>query len=266
MENKQFKHLIITRFMCDNFIPNLADTQSDDWKEMSFKMAKRHIIPTLENQTNKEFTLVFLVGNNINADDVQRIYGLSNILNIAVCYLENFDAYIRNFDTDYLITSRLDYDDHVYKYCVEDIQCYFNSCDVEVKLYGLFEGVSIVDGKQDPHLMYHYPWLGTDGFPAPMATLMLKKESVKKYFDIYKLGYHVDIIKNFMAVQSVYCNRHFDIHEVLYNHKGFNIDYIWIRHNHSASKIAENVTHTTNIIVNIPEYELEYIYGYKINN
>ena len=50
--SKDFKHLIITRFMCDNFIPNNADVQSDLWKEMSFKMAKKHIISTLENQSN----------------------------------------------------------------------------------------------------------------------------------------------------------------------------------------------------------------------
>lgn len=262
--NKNYEHLIITRFMCDNFIPNNADVQSNEWKEMSFKMAKRHIIPTLENQNNNNFTLVFLVGKNITYYDIERIYNLSTKLHISVCYLENFDAYIRSFDTDYLITSRLDYDDHVYSFCVDDIQKYLLKNNIEVKLYGLSEGVSIVDKDVDAYLMYHYPWLGTDGFPAPMATLMLKRDAVKQYFDIYKLGYHVDIIKNFMAVQSVYCNRHFDIHEVLYNHKGYNIDYIWIRHNYSATKIVENVVHTSNIKIDIKPWMLNVKFGYTI--
>ena len=116
-----FKHLIITRFMCDNFLKKdvtNVNPLSNKWKEMAFDVAKRHIIPTLENQNNQNFTLVFLVGSNCNDEDIQRIYNLSDKLDIDICYLQYFKEYIENIETDYLITSRLDYDDHVFKYCV----------------------------------------------------------------------------------------------------------------------------------------------------
>lgn len=259
-----YTHLIITRFMCDNFIKKDSSENifSPEWKEMSFNMASRHIIPTLENQTNQNFILVFLISRYATATDIARIRSLSDKLNIKVIYLDKFNDAIRKIDTDYLITSRLDYDDHVYNKCVEDIHNIVKD-EPSSMLWGLGEGVSIIDGEKDAYLMYNYPWLYNEGLPAPMTTLILKRSEVKFYFDIYKLGYHTEVSRNFDITQSYYFNNPiFDIDDIHNRKKQNEIDYIWIRHKYSASAICDNVIHTTNIKIDLSEKELKEKFGY----
>ena len=261
-----FKHLIITRFMCDNFLKKdvtNVNPLSNKWKEMAFDVAKRHIIPTLENQNNQNFTLVFLVGSNCNDEDIQRIYNLSDKLDIDICYLQYFKEYIENIETDYLITSRLDYDDHVFKYCVNYIQNYFLEKEPEVCIIGLGEGISLVDGELECHLCYNFDWLVNEGCPAPMTTLILKRTAVWNYFDIYKLGFHTEVVKNLLAVQSYYLkNPTYNVYTLYHHKKGFDIDYIWLRHKHSATYLVDGTIHNTNIIVQLSEEELRNNFGY----
>lgn len=261
-----FTHLIITRFMCDNFIKKDTgiDIDNEEWRKMSFDMAKRHIIPTLENQSNKNFILVFLVSDTMSDSDILDLEWLSGYINIKVIKLSEFNNYIKSINTDYLITSRLDYDDHVYKDCVKDIHQLLKRKKPEVCIYGLNQGVSIVDGENESHLMYNYPWLLGEGFPAPMTTLILARSACKEYFDIYKLGFHTECVKCLLSTQNYYLNKIYDIHQIYAQHKGYNIDYIWIRHPHSATTISINVTHTTNIIVELSDKELKENFGYII--
>lgn len=265
-----YMHLIITRFMCDNFIKedSTENIFSDGWKKMSFNMAKRHIIPTLENQTNQNFITVFLVSRYITAKDIARIKSLSDKLKINVSYLDEFNDEIRKIDTDYLITSRLDYDDHVYNNCVEDIQNFVKSkSKFDAQLWGLGNGVSIIDGEQDAYLMYEFPYIKKDeGLAAPMATLILKKTAVPFYFDIYKLGFHTELVMNILAAQRHYFGKIIaETPAQIYTQHSFSdIDYIWIRHKHSASAIVENIYHTTNIKVDLSEKELKEKFGYTL--
>lgn len=264
----QVKHLIITRFMCDNFIKKDTgiDINNSEWNNVAFDMAKRHIIPTLENQTAKAFTLVFLVSDKIS-DDVERIYNLSAKLNIDVVYYNNFESYIKSCDEDYLITSRLDYDDHVHNRCVEEIHQRFYEDILDKQdfaLYGLTQGISVIDGETDAYLCnYEFPWLKTEGFPAPMVTLILKKEAVKFYFDIYKLGFHTEVIKNLRNVIPYYFNnRDYEVTPMYSVNRGRKLEYIWTRHKHSATYLFDGTVHTTNIKVDISEKELKDIFGY----
>lgn len=262
-----FTHLIITRFMCQDFISDNANVNfnSPEWIEMSFDMASRHIIPTLENQTNKDFTLVFLVGNNTTPEIAQKIYHLSNIINIMVVRYNEFDVYIQSIPSDYLITSRLDYDDHVYNECVEDIHKLLDE-KPDIKLWGLNQGVSIVDGEDQAYLMRREKFeQDKEGFFAPMETLILKKTACNrnKYFDIYKLGYHTEVIRNFLNTQRIRMKRDdYELKDIYATTNERNIDYIWIRHNNSASALAFNIIHTTNVKVELSYEELVKRFGY----
>ena len=197
------KHLIITRFMCDNFIKEDTglEINNEEWKEHSFDMAKRHIIPTLENQTNNNFILLFLVNDKVSLSDRLKIYNLSDKLNIDVVDLSHFNSYIKYIDTDYLITSRLDYDDHVYSNCVNDIHAVFNT-HPDIKIWGLNSGITVVDGETDAYYQRRETYeLTKDGFCAPMETLILKRDACKDgYFDIYKLGFHTEAVRNKMTI------------------------------------------------------------------
>ena len=261
-----YKHYIITRFMCDNFIKDYRklDINSQETINKSLDIAKRHIISTLENQTNKNFTLMFLVSDNLSEENIYSILKLSDVLAIEVVRLSDLNYVIESVDTDYLITSRLDYDDHVYNNCVKDIQDLLNK-NPEVKLWGVNQGMSLVDGEIIPHLMRREIFeQNKDGFFAPMISLILKKEACKKYFDIYKLGYHIDCIRNFLNVQSHYMKRDdYTLEDIYETTDETELYYIWIRHKDSASAIVWNLIHSTNIRIDITESELNDIFGYK---
>lgn len=266
----KFKHLIITRFMCDNFIKEDTNIEidNDEWKEMAFRMAKRHIIPTLENQSDLNFTLVFLVSDKISSDDVERIYNLSARLNIDVVCYNNFESYIKSCDEDYLITSRLDYDDHVYLNCVKDIHAVLNN-NPDIKIVGLNLGITILDGELEAFIQRREEYeIKKEGFCAPMETLILKKDACKnEYFDIYKLGYHTEAVRNFLAAQGSLMKYPYytlnDVYEPI-DYLGKDFYFIWIRHKYSASYLVHNIIHTSNINVNVSQECLKCIFGYSI--
>ena len=265
MINK-YTHLIITRFMCNNFIPEYVDDiTTKEWENMSFDMAKRHIVATLENQTCNKFKLVFLVNNNLSDENIDRLYNLSDKLYIDVVKLKNFNEYIYCINTDYLITSRLDYDDHVWSECVQTIQEILCT-EPDVKVWGINQGISLVDGEYKPHLMRNQEYeLNKEGFFAPMLSLILKRTACKKYFDVYKLGFHTECLKNFINIQSVYMKRDdYKLEDIYSTFDNGDLYYIWIRHKHSATTIACNVTHNTNIKIDISKEELKERFGYEI--
>ena len=222
----------------------------DSFLQNSFNVMKNHLLNSLSIQDNKNFEFVILIHNEIDKEKVSFLYGLKNDYDfeITVIRKNELDKYISTFKDKYefIITSRVDYDDHVYKTVVDDIQKRIDE-NYEVVLYGLKNGVTIIDGETEARFMTKN--YGNRGFFSVFETVILNTKKVENVFNIYSLGNHTKIYE---TLKNNY--RKYGIsNEESIKYQFDDTDetrYIWIRHKNSQSFIAKNTLHLTNIVIN----------------
>ena len=112
----KIKHFIITRFFSQNFEKTNEELFSEKFLSNGFKLVKKNFIKTLENQTNKNFEVIIMIHNDIDIDKIKPLYDIESSFKISIIRKKDIDKYISEFyDTfDFIITTRLDYDDFVY--------------------------------------------------------------------------------------------------------------------------------------------------------
>ncbi len=229
----KIKHYIITRM---NF-------EDDEISEAAY-MLKCHLLKSLSIQTNKNFTLLILSNHNIK-----------NLLNgykfpIEIIKKDELKTYIqKQVDADFLITSRIDYDDHIYKSVVDETQKQIDY-NYSVILYGLKNGVSIIDGSSDAMFMSYtkLPYRNC-GFFSVFETLIINTNKIKNLFSIIELGNHTTVCK--------YIKEHYFEYGIS-DESQIKIEcddceeirYIWLRHPKSISALEKNIYHLTDEKVN----------------
>lgn len=150
----KIKHIIATRFLC--FEGNLGDkVLSKEYIDMGLRLMSQYLIPTLENQTNKNFELVVLVHQKLNLGVYKRKFlAMSEKLNIQVVRFNKFDEYVRAAaaESENLIVTRIDYDDLVWNGAVEDVQKRIGIAPLYI--YGYNRGYAWKEG--DASIMVFY--------------------------------------------------------------------------------------------------------------
>ncbi|WP_197429323.1 glycosyltransferase [Winogradskyella endarachnes] len=133
-----YKHFLITRFNLRN--PKwVADKKNapiltDQWHDNRFKLFNDFCFESVNNQTNKNFQwLVFFDTTTPQKyrDIIDSFKSrMDNFYPIYIdgmdLYLPSIKDYISNFNEEYIITSRLDNDDCISKYYIEEVQKRFN--------------------------------------------------------------------------------------------------------------------------------------------
>lgn len=120
----KIRHIIAVRFLC--FDGNLGDkVLSKEYIHMGLHLMSNYLVPTLENQTNKNFEVVILVHPKLNLGAYKKkIISLGGTLNLDVVRFNKFDEYIKDAakTAENLIITRIDYDDLVWDGAVADAQ------------------------------------------------------------------------------------------------------------------------------------------------
>ena len=202
------------------------------------------IVNTLENQSEQDFILVFLVNDNTSVDDKEKIFNLSNKLNINVVCISEFYNYIKQFDNDYIITSKCDYNYYIYKDCVKDIHDIVKNTKEEIIYYTLHRGVSIERKKDNTFkLMRNCYNFYLNNYPSPMETVIFNNKSFKKYFNIYKNGFNNDCTKSLLTSKIYYKNKMYYINQLhIDRFKYDTIDFIWCKRPNSSNRYTSKFT------------------------
>lgn len=255
------KHYIITRFLSDNFNHTNEELFSKEWLENAFSLTEKHFIRTLENQTNKNFEIIFVIHNEIDYKRVSKLENLSNVFQIHVLRKNKLENFFTKVDCDTLITSRLDYDDNIHKSVVNDIQNYVQENPNKIIIYGLNTGATVVDGEVNTFLREKSGYeINETGYWSAMETLVLPKELILKPFSIYALGNHSAVVRemkeNFQKYGITSLNSDF-----FHKDTSDEVKYLWVRHKQSQSVLERNIWHTTNqeVFLNLKEN-----FGYEI--
>jgi len=138
-----FSHLLITRFNLKN--PNWVVTKNnealldDQWMQERMELFKNYCLPSILNQTNKNFKWLLFFDSSTDEKFRKSITELVNNHNfIEVLYIDgmpNFNKRILEYieknikEIPYLITSRIDNDDCISNRFIEEVQKNFNKQD-----------------------------------------------------------------------------------------------------------------------------------------
>jgi hypothetical protein len=138
-----FHHLLITRFNLKN--PEWKLTKNNDtlldeqWMTERMELFKNYCLPSVINQSNKNFKWLLYFDETTTENFKQEIHLLTdNHQNIEVFYIAGMPAFnesILNYvqqnasSEPYIITSRIDNDDCISKYFIDEVQKNFNKQD-----------------------------------------------------------------------------------------------------------------------------------------
>ena len=200
----KIKHFIIIRFLCT---PNLGFGEKIYDKDFIFDnihITCKYLLPYLQNQSNDNFEIIYelndkhdtkLMSSYFNENIVFKKFKFKNVIFLRTCeindYISNNIKYY-----DFLITTRIDCDDLIYKYAVDDIQNFIKNKTTHYKQYlcGYQYGFKMYNDKD----LYVCDYCHPTGFIAIFMSLIsdLRFNNLK-IKNVCNLGMHNRLILNF---------------------------------------------------------------------
>ena len=234
-ENSHLKiiHLILTRFLVefsrkDTFIKNIYN---DSYILNGIRVLKKYLLPSLENQSCKQFIWTLLLGDKINITYIKQLIIYNSSFELNVIYNKDLKYYVKNKtkDFDILISTRIDYDDRIYYDAVNDVRKVIN-INKPMFLYGYNRGVMYFES-EDKYYYYYFVSVNNKGVLGIFASLITVLNKVNDTYTIMDLGSHSKIR---MKILESY--KSFGIKDLKYEPAIFEsgeIKYVYVRHKYS---------------------------------
>lgn len=261
MADKTIKHFVFSRFFPfqrGNFPYNVLNV---DFLSKQLPLAK-NMLRSLENQTNKNFDLIFRVNSKF-CDNPKYEFVFSELKNSTTLPL----TFIRGggglFDVessgeflpllkvalneyDFVITTRMDFDDFVYKGAVADTQNKSAECE-DILAYGYNKGYTHI---YDELYSRVCTWWKETGHESVFQSLILKSSCVKKlpYFIVEKFD-HPRIkpqLKTFVEKNGL------QFSEGMFQENSVTNAFIYVRHAFSQEQLAVHGGKPYNVSGKIP--------------
>ena len=177
--DKKIKHFVLIRFFTffDPKYPH--DIYDVDFLSQQIVLA-RNALSSLENQTNKNFELVFMVNDKFFSDPKYEFVfsSLRASTSLPLTFIKRGDIELLVKDIsdeyDYIITSRMDFDDFIYKDAIAVAQSKINECDT-ILAHGYCRGYIYRHGEL---YKFFHMCKGT-GFVAVLMSLIIKSSFAK---------------------------------------------------------------------------------------
>ena len=207
MANPTIKHFIFTRFFPfqdPKFPHNIFDVA---FLKSQLPLT-RNILGSLENQTNKNFELFFRLHEKFFSNEKYKfIFATlqdSTTLPLKFVKTKEIHALVEEAfnNYDFVIQSRMDFDDFIFKDAIADTQSKVKECD-NILGYGYCKGYAYTHGD----LRSYFQKWGGKGHPMIMQSLILKSSFAKTlpYIDVLKIQ-HVKVkvnIKEFLNKNGI---------------------------------------------------------------
>lgn len=193
MPDEKIKHFIFVRFF-NRQVPTYPYDVLD--VKFLFKQAviANNALRTLENQTNKNFELVFLVHEKFLADEeydlIRKMLRVSTKLPVKFMKVPNYPSLVIDaYDHyEFVIQSRLDFDDFIRKDTIQDTQNKVNECD-KILAYGYCKGYTYVWEELYPYLSLY----GNVGHHSLLQSSYKDHRSLKIYHSLGFITFQVCI-------------------------------------------------------------------------
>ena len=196
VEDKKIKHFILMRFFSFNDPKYPHDIYDPEFLSKQLVLAKNNALPSLENQTNKNFDLVFIVNAKFfDNPKYEFVFStLKDSTTLPLTFIKNSEQprLVKEAfnDYDFVIQSRMDFDDFIFKDAIADTQSKVDECD-KVLSYGYCRGYIYAYNE----LYYQYnAWEGA-GHHSILQSLILKSSFAKDLPFIGSYGYNHGKVK-----------------------------------------------------------------------
>ena len=221
-------HIIITRFAIGLFHYN--DT-TKDYILNGFRVMKKYLLPSLENQSCKDFIWVLMLGNRANITSLKFLSNFNNSFQWYIFYEKDIKNFLRNKTKSYdiLLTTRIDYDDRIYYDAVNDVRKAIN-IERPILLHGYNRGLLYFE-LDDKY--YDFQFRAKNGAFSVFESLIIVLNKVNDIYTIYDFGNHLTVrshlLKNYKS---------FGIKELNYEPCIFDngaSKFVWVRQKYSFS-------------------------------
>lgn len=257
-----FKHLIVTKFLSNSNM-HLGNRVFDkDIIDEGKRLLYTYLIPSLENQTNKNFTLVLLIHDKMTENKIN--FNLSTSFDIKIIHMSEYENYLSNIYNKYefVIQTTQDYDDCPYYNFVEDTQ---NAIDINIpyKVFGYVDGAKLKTWENPQHLYYNISYEGDNAKGLIGIGLSIICNTKYNLENILKVSHH--IIKDWLTKKYNDIN----IDKIPDNSYEKNLDkkltYIYVRHSQNDSNGLGKLDSTKfGEIIDISKEEVKKIFGIDI--
>ena len=237
--NIRIIHLIITRFLiefCHNKIfPKKLYTK--DYISNGIRVMKKYLLPSLENQSCKNFTWILMIGNKVNIYYVNSLLNFNNSFETKVIYQKDIKYFVRNITKgfDVLITTRIDYDDIIYYDAVNDVRKSIN-INKPILLYGYNRGIYYFE-KEGEYYEF-YTTYKNKGCMSIFASLIIVLNEVNDTYIIYDLMPHNHIRKILLEKYKSYGIKKISYEPAIFD--SGDPKFIWVRQKYSGSYNPNN--------------------------
>ena len=229
---KRIIHLIMTRFS----IPLLNNFKriiyTKEYILNGIRVMKKYLIPSLENQSCKNFTWILIIGNEVNITFIKFLTNFNNSFKKDIIFLKDVKNYVRNITKgfDVLITTRIDYDDRIYYDAVNDVRKVINMNKPAI-LHGYKRGVYYYEFNGKYYDFYRT--YRNEGAMSIFLSLITVLNKVNDIFTIHDLITHAHVRNKFLQKY-----KSFGIKELNYEPAIFDSGepkFVWVRQKYSGS-------------------------------
>lgn len=280
MADKTIKHFVFTRFFSWKSAAYPHDIFDVEFLSKQLLVAN-HVLKSLENQTNKNFELIFVLHPNFfDNPKYEFVFStLKDSTTLPIRFMRNagknylfrpeinseLSSLIRKAtdEYDFVITTRMDFDDFVFKDAVADTQAKIDECD-SVLSYGYNNGYDYISTS---HELYSILRVG-DGHKSVFQSLILKSSFAKDLpcFTVENFNHDATKaeLKKFLAKNNV------EFSESMFQQNNQTNAYIYVKHEFSYMtlvrqsgkiKIPDKVPLTTK---DITKKQLEEEFGFYL--
>jgi len=229
LENPDLKiiHIIITRFALG--LSSNNDT-TKDYILNGFRVMKKYLLPSLENQSCKDFIWILMLGNRANMTYLKSLSNFNNSFHWYIIYAKDIKNFLRNITKgfDILITTRIDYDDRIYYDAVNDVRKQIN-----IKKPILFHGYNSglyyfeLDDKY-----YDFQYGAKNGAFSVFESLILVLNKVNDTYTIYDFGIHLTVRSRLLKNYKSYGIKQLNYEPGIFDNGA--PKFIWVRQKYSC--------------------------------
>ena len=214
-------------------ITNLETSAINNKKDYilnGFRVMKKYLLPSLENQSCKDFIWILMLGNKANITFLKSLSNFNNSFYWYIIYAKDLRKFLRNITKgfDILITTRIDYDDRIYYDAVNDVRKVIN-IKRPILLHGYNRGLYYfeLDNKY-----YDFEFRTINGAFSIFESLILVLNNVNDTYTIYDLGIHSRVRSHLLRNY-----KSFGIKEINYEPAIFDNGapkFVWVRQKYSC--------------------------------
>lgn len=264
--DKKIKHFVIMRFFSFDDPKYPHDIYDTDFLANQLVLAKNNALSSLDNQTNKNFDIVFIL--NVKFFDNPKyefiLTELQNGTALPVKFIKNAEQprLVKEAmaDYDFVIQSRMDLDDFVYKDAVAETHAKADEC-VDLLSYGYCKGYIYTYGELYPQ----YNTWEELGHQSILQSLILKSSFARNLPFMGAYGHNHGRVKT--VIQEFLEKNGIAFAERMFQQNISDRAYIYFRHENSHWQLTQRGTSQIKIpdhppITNITKEQLAAEFGF----